>query len=313
MEAETITIIITAHNEGDNLRRTVDSILANTDWPAYEILLLDDGSSDDSFAFLSDEAYRSDSRLRSYRMEPSVGLIRARHQGVRWARGDIIAILDAHMAVVPGWLTTLVKALERLGPYSLITPDISMLDKETWSPGPPAGQIVTIDENLDMVWRPPLFPTGIVPIVLGACWIMPRQFYFHVGGFDLGLRRWGGENIDLGLKVYAAGGACYCEPSVLVGHLFRGEFPYTMPYHTLVYNKLRVGYVHFSDSSFRRLLHHLADEPGFAEAMADFRIDLSELERLRQMQQANNRRDPDWFVRLFLPGLDQEPERENGG
>jgi glycosyltransferase involved in cell wall biosynthesis len=307
-----ISIVITAHNEGDNLRRTVDSILASTGWPTYEIILLDDGSSDDSFAFLGDEPYCSDARLQRYRFERSVGLIRARHEGIRWARGDYITILDAHIAVVPGWLTTLAEALGRWGPYSLITPDISMLDNEIWSPTPPMGQIVAVNENLDMVWRAPLFPTGLVPIVLGACWIMARQFYFQVGGFDLGLRRWGLENVDLGLKVYAAGGVCYCEPGVLVGHLFRGEFPYAMSYQNLTYNKLRVGYVHFSDGIFRRLLDRLAGEPGFAEAMADFQVELSELDRLRQRQQASNRRDPDWFVRLFLPGLIWEPNRENG-
>ena len=48
MQAETISIIITAHNEADNLRRTVDSILAHTDWPRYEIVLVDDGSQDDT-------------------------------------------------------------------------------------------------------------------------------------------------------------------------------------------------------------------------------------------------------------------------
>ncbi len=308
MPAKTVSIVITAHNEGDNVRRTVESILANTDSPEFEIILVDDGSSDESFAFLEDRPYCSDGRLRRFRLEPSFGLNRARHQGIRLACGDCVAILDAHMAVRPGWLTTLVKAVERWGPYTLITPDIAGLNEEAWSPKPPSGQIVTIDEKLDMVWRAPVYPTGLVPIVLGCCWIIPRRFYYQVGGFDLGLRRWGCENIDLALKVYAAGGACYYEPSVVVGHLFRRSFPYAMRYRDVTYNKLRTGYIHFSDESFRRLLHHLRDEPAFAEAMADFRANLSELDHLRHTQQAANRRDPDWFVRMFLPGLCEMPK-----
>lgn len=312
MSAKTVSIVITAHNEGDNVRRTVESILANTDSPEFEIILVDDGSSDGGFAFLAEHPYGSDGRLRCHRLEPAFGYNRARHEGIRLARNDCVVILDAHIAVRPGWLATLVKALERWGPYAVITPDISRLNEDSWSPNPSSRQIVTIDEKLDMVWQPPLYPTGIVPIVLGCCTLMLRRFYYQLGGFDLGLRRWGCDNVDLALKVYAAGGACYCEPSVAVGHLFRRAFPYAMNYRALTYNKLRTGYIHFSDESFRRLLHHLRDEPAFAEAMADFRADASELDHLRRAQREANRRDPDWYVRMFLPSLGKESIAGNG-
>lgn len=303
---ETVTIIITAHNEGDNVRRTVESILANTHSTEFEIVLIDDGSTDDSFRFLEGGAHCTDTRVRRFRFERSVGLIRARHEGVRRAGGDCIVFLDAHTAVLPGWLTRLTEALERWGPHAVITPDISVLNEATWSPGGSSGGIVAINETLDIFWRDPIYPTGLVPTVVGCCWILPRRFYYQVGGFDLGLRRWGCENIDLTLKAYAAGGACYLEPSVLVGHLFRGEFPYPVRNSDMTYNKLRTGYVHFSDGSFRRLLDHLRNEPGFPEAVADFRADLSELDHLRRMQRLANRRHPDWFVRMFLPALSDE-------
>jgi hypothetical protein len=91
--------------------------------------------------------------------------------------------------------------------------------------------------------------------------------------------------------------------SMVVSHRFREAFPYPVHYRDLTYSKLRTGYIHLSDASFRRLLDHLNSEPGFAEATADFRADLSGLNHLRQAQREANRRDPDWFVRMFLPGL----------
>ena len=305
---ETVSIIVTTHNEGDHLRRTVESILANTAWPESEIVLIDDGSSDGSLDFLRGEPYCGDARLRRFRHELPAGLIRARHEGVRRARGDYFAILDAHTAVRPGWLAMLAEAAERWGPFAAITPNIAVLDEESWSPLPSTGQLLTVDESLDMVWLDPASFAGTVPTVQGGCWFMPRQFYYQVGGLDLGLRRWGCEFIDLSFKIYAAGGACYYEPSVVVGHLFRSAFPYPMRHADLTYNKLRTGYVHLPERSFARLLDNLRDEPGFSEAMADFQADLSELNQLRRMQRAANRRDPDWFVRTFLPGLLDEPE-----
>jgi glycosyltransferase involved in cell wall biosynthesis len=301
------SIIIAAYNEGDNLRRTVDSILANTDGSDYEIVLIDDGGTDTGFTFLDGDPYRSDARLRRFRFDACVGCIRARHQGVRLARGSYILFLDAHMAVLPGWLATLRGALERWGPYAAVTADVAVLDEATWTPQAPTGQFLSIDEKFDFVWVSPPYPMGIVPTAGGACVLMPRHFYYQIGGFDLGLHRWGCEFIDLILKVYAAGGICCYEPSARVGHLFRGAFPYPMEYRDVTYNKLRTGYVHLSAAGFRRLYDQLTGEPGFAEAMENFRADLRELEHLRRAQSAANRRDPDWFAHLFLPGLGELP------
>jgi glycosyltransferase involved in cell wall biosynthesis len=299
-----VSIIIAAHNEGDHVCWTIDSVLKNTRYPELDIVLVDDGSADASFAFLAREPYRRDGRLRQYRFETSVGCIRARHQGVLLASGDIIVFLDAHMAVQPGWLDTLISSLERLGPAAAITPNISPVMEDSWLPGERNDHVAGLDEKLDFIWFPEdqIPPTGLVSTVLGCCTVMPKSLYYDIGGFDLGLRRWGCEFIDLIIKVYAIGGGCYYEPAVTVGHLFRNVFPYAMSYRQLNYNKLRTGYVHFTESCFRRLVGFLVPSPEIVEAMLDFRADQAELDG-RRAGQCNNHRDPAWFTRTFLPGL----------
>jgi hypothetical protein len=214
------------------------------------------------------------------------------------------------MALPPGWLAPLVRSLRQWGPTAAVTPAIVPLDEASWTPRGPTGQVVTIDDRFDFVWvrEETIYPTGLVGTVLGCCVAMGREWYHQVGGFDLGLHRWGCEFVDLIMKVYATGGACYHEPSSCVGHLFRTAFPYAMSCRDVTYNKLRTGYVHLSDRRFRRLLDRLADEPGFAEAMAEFHNDLSEIDQLRQARHASNQRDAEWFVRMFLPGLCEGPE-----
>ena len=49
-----ISVIITAHNEGEELRRTVESVRENTQQP-FEIVLVDDGSTDGSCDGLADD------------------------------------------------------------------------------------------------------------------------------------------------------------------------------------------------------------------------------------------------------------------
>jgi glycosyltransferase involved in cell wall biosynthesis len=301
-----VTIIIAAHNEGDNVRRTIDSILSNTDGPDFEIISIDDGSTDNSFAFLDREPYLGDFRLRRCRFAESVGCIRARHQGFLLARGDLIAFLDAHVSVLPGWLTSLSECAATWGNTVAVTPDISPLVESTWLPNAPTGQVAAINDKLDYVWVDNRsVSSALLPTLLGCCVLMSRNLYDRSGGLDIGLRRWGCEFIDLTLKVYAAGGRCCYEPAALVGHLFRDTLPYRMSHRDLNYNKLRTGYIHFPKKSFSQLAIRLMTAPDIVEGMLDFRRDQAELDQIRQKQQSTNCRDPEWFVRTFLPSLCQ--------
>jgi glycosyltransferase involved in cell wall biosynthesis len=308
-----VSIVIAAHNEGDNVRRTVESVLANTDQPPFEIVLVDDGSSDASFDFLYEGAHRTDRRLRTFRYDQSAGCTRARHQGVRLARGTHIQFLDAHMAVPPGWLSKMAAAQQRWGPFAIVGADVTSLKESAWTINQPMGGVLIINEDFSFVWQDPPYPTGLVPTVGGACMLMPRQFYFQAGGFDLGLRRWGCGFIDLTMKAYAAGGACYHEPDVVVGHLFRDKFTYPVSHRDVNYNKLRVGYVHLPDGAFRCFVDRLQTQAGFAGAWKDFRADLPELEHRRRAQQAASRRDPGFFTRMFLPGLCPDQTQSTAG
>ena len=133
--------------------------------------------------------------------------------------------------------------------------------------------------------------------------MMSRDLFRQIGGFDLGLRRWGCEFIDLAMKVYEHGGACFVEPATTVGHLFRPVFPYRMSYRDFTYNKLRTAYLHLPANSFERFTMNLQGEPGFAEAREDFARDLPALEGLRKARLAANCRPPEWYVQTFLPEL----------
>lgn len=300
------SIVIAARNEGANVRRTVQGLLEVPAGAEFEIVLIDDGNDDGSFDFLREEPFASDARLRSRRFEDSAGCIVARHEGATMARGEQLLFLDAHVSAPPGWLAELSAAVERWGPKSAISPDIAGLDVERWTAHPSSGKALGIDEKLDFVWRSGAYPNRLVPTVLGCFMIMRRDFYFEIGGFDLGIRQWGCEFIDLILKVYAAGGVCYYEGSPVVGHLFRQSFPYPMRFREIVYNKLRTGFVHFTDEAFARLAKRLEGEHGFAEAMADFKADREALLAGRDAQRRAQRRHPDWFVRTFLPGLAED-------
>ncbi len=52
-----VSLIIPAHNEGENLKRTIDSIKNISDFRNYEIIVVDDMSTDKSTKFLQKKNY----------------------------------------------------------------------------------------------------------------------------------------------------------------------------------------------------------------------------------------------------------------
>jgi glycosyltransferase involved in cell wall biosynthesis len=294
------SIIIPSHNEGLNLKRTVDSIFENTNQNPIEIMIVDDASNYDDSAFLNNKPYKLDSRLLNIRLEESVGCVRARQQGVLLSNGDNLLFMDAHLALTPDWLNVLLHTLECWGPNLLITPDITILDDQNWLPNVSSGMVMSIDEKFNLTWVEAPYPSNIVPVVGGGCVLTSRNFFYSIGGFDLGIQRWGPEFIDLSLKAYAAGGMCIYEPAVLVGHLFRNAHPYEMRYKHVNYNKLRLAYIHFEDELFHQLVSNIQDEPEFSEGYELFQKYFWEIEKLRLKQKESNLRPPDWYRRMFL-------------
>lgn len=86
-----VSVVVTNYNYGRYLAGCLDSIL-NQSYPRFEIVLVDDGSTDDSDQVVA--RYRDEPRLRTFR-QPNGGQARAKNAGIRQARGEFIAFLDA--------------------------------------------------------------------------------------------------------------------------------------------------------------------------------------------------------------------------
>ena len=104
-----ISIIVPSFNDGATIERCVLSLQAQ-DWPNFEILAIDDGSTDDTLQKL-EKLGQSVPRLRVLRLERRGGAARARNVGFREARGEIVALIDGDMWAPPEWIPTIVAPL----------------------------------------------------------------------------------------------------------------------------------------------------------------------------------------------------------
>jgi glycosyltransferase involved in cell wall biosynthesis len=100
MKEPLVTVLIDTYNYGRFIEEAIESVLAQ-DFPLdeVEILVVDDGSTDDTSQRI--EKYRS--RIH-YFCKPNGGQASALNFGIAYAKGEIIALLDADDFWLPGKL-----------------------------------------------------------------------------------------------------------------------------------------------------------------------------------------------------------------
>ena len=123
-----VSIVVPLYNKGAEVKRAIASIVAQT-IKTYEVVVVDDGSTDEGPAVV--EAV-GDPRIRLIRQQ-NAGVSEARNRGIREARGDLIAFLDADDEWEPDFLETVLRLRERFPQcsvyatgYTIVTPEGSM-------------------------------------------------------------------------------------------------------------------------------------------------------------------------------------------
>ncbi len=91
-----LSFVIPVLNEVDSLRRLTAEIVANCQPHAHEIIFIDDGSRDGSFAVM-EELARADHNIRIIKFRRNFGKAAALQFGFRLARGEIVFTLDADL------------------------------------------------------------------------------------------------------------------------------------------------------------------------------------------------------------------------
>ncbi len=123
-DSPAISVIMAAHNAGRTVRASIDSILSQT-FTDFEMIVTDDGSSDDTVAVL--EAVR-DPRLRIFRNTVNQGVVGSRNRCFEHARGRMIAMLDSDDLSAPTRLARQLAYLDANPETVLVGTAARMLD-----------------------------------------------------------------------------------------------------------------------------------------------------------------------------------------
>lgn len=196
-----VSIIVCSYNGGKTLAACLES-LGRIDYPAYEIILVDDGSTDDTAGIAARFPH-----VRYLRQE-NHGLSHARNTGAAAARGEVFAYTDSDCMADRDWLRFLIGTL-RSGRYAGAGgPNVSP-PATNWiqacvaaAPGGPTHVLLTdtVAEHIpgcNMAWY--------------------RWAFESVGGFDVEYHK-AGDDVDFCWRVQQAGHEIAFSPSAVVWH-----------------------------------------------------------------------------------------------
>jgi glycosyltransferase involved in cell wall biosynthesis len=183
-----ISAIICTHNRDNYLGAAIDTLLAQQCHVGFEIIVVDNGSSDRTREVV--EQRLGDSRLK-YIFEPVLGLSVARNTGAKTASGQIFAYLDDDAEASTFWLQTLYSAFEANSKLAIAGGKVTLLYPEgiqapAWLTPSLSSNLGAYDLGISLVYieNPGLTPRGLN-------YAIRRSFWEDIGGFDTNLGRIG--------------------------------------------------------------------------------------------------------------------------
>ncbi|XP_004643649.1 probable polypeptide N-acetylgalactosaminyltransferase 8 [Octodon degus] len=290
--------------------RAITSIINRTPSQVLkEIILVDDFSSNGELKSSLDEKIEFYNQmypglLKIIRHTQRKGLAHARNTGWEAAGADVVVILDAHVEVNVGWAEPILARIQedrtviispvfdniRFDTFKLMKYAVAVdgFNWELWCRYDPVPQTwIALDDVTAPVRSPSIMG------ILAA----DRLFLGEIGALDDGMLVYGGENVELSLRVWQCGGKIEVLPCSRVGHLERHHKPYALDLSSaLKRNALRVAEIWMDE--YKHMVYLAWNLP-----LQNSGIDFGDIASKRVLREKLKCKTFDWYLKTVYPVL----------
>lgn len=214
-----MSVIIVNWNRRDMLRGCLES-LTRQRGPGFEVIVVDNGSTDGSAEMAASFACNAPFPLHLIRNAGNCGFCAANNQGIAAAAGAWVALLNNDAEAEPGWLDAMLRAAARdpavgmVASKIVVYEDPKRIDKAghlIWPDGQNRGRGTgeldrgQYDREEEVLW-----PDGCAALYR-------KSMLDEIGGFDEDLFAYA-DDAELGLRARIAGWTCVYTPGAVVRH-----------------------------------------------------------------------------------------------
>lgn len=196
-EAPFVSILVPAHNEVATLEEAIQS-LAALDYSHYEVVLIDDCSSDatrDLMVSLKNQ-WREQLDMTIVALPVNQGKANALNQGLQVARGDYLVAIDADSLLSPDAVTQLITTLIAQPDYGAVTGKPVVRNRSNL-----LGRLQLLEYIgvIDLIKKAQAYLTGSITTVSGVIVAFRREALVAVGGWNPDVMT---EDIDVTWRLY---------------------------------------------------------------------------------------------------------------
>ncbi|KAM6926887.1 polypeptide N-acetylgalactosaminyltransferase 18-like [Lycodopsis pacificus] len=173
--------------------------------------------------------------IKLVRHDKQEGLIRSRVSGWRAASAPVVALFDAHVEFNTGWAEPILQRIKE-NRTRVVSPSFDNIKYDTFE----IEEYPLSAQGFDWeLWCRYLNPpkswwtqhNHTAPIrspALIGCFVVDRKYFEEIGLLDEGMEVYGGENVELGIRVWQCGGSVEVLPCSRIAHIERAHKPYTV-------------------------------------------------------------------------------------